>query len=116
MALLGDFNIAPQPIDVHDPAAWEGKVLFSEPERTAFARLLDAGLCDTFRVKHPFEQAYSWWDYRVGAFRRNIGLRIDHVLASPALCERCVDCVIDTEPRRAERPSDHAPVVTEFEL
>lgn len=116
IAVLGDFNIAPEPIDVHDPAAWEGKVLFSEPERSAFARLLDAGLCDTFRLKHPDQQQFSWWDYRVGAFRRNLGLRIDHVLASPALCERCVDSVVDMEARRAERPSDHAPVIAEFAL
>lgn len=116
IAVLGDFNIAPQPIDVHDPAAWEGKVLFSEPERSAFARLLGAGLCDTFRLRHPDLQQFSWWDYRVGAFRRNLGLRIDHVLASPVLCERCLDSVIDMEARRAERPSDHAPVMAEFDL
>lgn len=116
LVLVGDFNIAPEPIDVHDPAAWEGKVLFSEPERTAFTRLLDAGLCDVFRHRRPAEQAYTWWDYRVNAFRRNLGLRIDHVLASPALCARCRDCTIDMEARRAERPSDHAPIMAEFEL
>ncbi len=117
LVVLGDFNIAPEPIDVHEPAAWEGKVLFSLPERTAFAQLLDdAGLCDTFRLKRPEETAYSWWDYRMGAFRRNLGLRIDHILASTALCERCRDSTIDTEPRRAPQPSDHAPAVAEFDL
>lgn len=116
LVLIGDFNIAPAPIDVHDPAAWEGKVLFSEPERAAFAHLLDTGLCDVFREQHPTEQAFTWWDYRVNAFRRNLGLRIDHVLASPALYERCRGCTIDLEARRVERPSDHAPIVAEFDL
>lgn len=116
LVVLGDFNIAPAAIDVHDPPAWEGRVLFSAPERAAFSRLLDTGLCDTFRLRHPFEQAYSWWDYRMGAFRRNMGLRIDHVLASPDMCARCTDAMIDAAPRRWERPSDHAPVLAEFAL
>jgi exodeoxyribonuclease-3 len=116
LVLIGDFNIAPAPIDVYDPAVWEGKVLFSEPERTAFARLLETGLMDVFRERHPEEQAFTWWDYRVNAFKRNLGLRIDHVLASRSLYERCRDCSIDTEARRAERPSDHAPIVAEFDL
>jgi exodeoxyribonuclease-3 len=116
LVLVGDFNIAPAPIDVHDPAAWEGQVLFSEPERAAFARLLDTGLTDVFRELHPQEQAFTWWDYRVNAFKRNIGLRIDHVLASRSLYERCRGCSIDMEARRAERPSDHAPIIAEFDL
>lgn len=116
LVVVGDFNIAPEPIDVHDPEAWEGRVLFSAPEREAFARLLAAGLCDTFRLRHPEEQAFTWWDYRIGAFRRNMGLRIDHILATPALCEACTDCIIDTGPRRLERPSDHAPILAEFDL
>lgn len=116
LILLGDFNIAPAPGDVHDPAAWEGRVLFSEPERAAFRRLIDLGLCDTFRL---FEQAsgqFSWWDYRMAAFRRNMGLRIDHVLASPALRDVCASCHIDKTPRAWERPSDHTPVVAVFNL
>ncbi len=116
LVVLGDFNIAPAPVDVHDPAAWEGKVLFSEPERAAFRRLLDLGFCDTFRVRHPDEVAYSWWDYRMAGFRRNLGLRIDHILASASLCTLCRDAAIDKAPRGWERPSDHTPVVAEFLL
>ncbi|MCC6208338.1 MAG: exodeoxyribonuclease III [Gammaproteobacteria bacterium] len=115
LVVLGDFNIAPAPLDVHDPAAWEGQVLFSMPERAAFDRLLATGLCDTLRLKHPDETVYSWWDYRMAAFRRNLGLRIDHILASQRLCERCLDCRVDATPRAWERPSDHAPVIAEFE-
>jgi len=116
LVVLGDFNIAPAPLDVHDPAAWEGQVLFSAAERQGFAHLLATGLCDTLRLWHPAEPAYTWWDYRMAAFRRNLGLRIDHILASPPLCERCLDCRVDTAPRAWERPSDHAPVVAEFDL
>jgi exodeoxyribonuclease-3 len=116
LIVLGDFNIAPAPIDVHDPAAWEGQVLFSEPERAAFARLLDTGLYDTLRLKRPEEQVYSWWDYRMASFRRDLGLRIDHILASRSLSERCTDCRVDKEPRGWEQPSDHAPVIAEFDL
>ncbi len=114
--VLGDFNVAPEPIDVHDPAAWEGKVLFSEPERAAFRRMLDLGLCDTFRSRHPDETAFSWWDYRMAGFRRNLGLRIDHILASEDLCTLCKTAAIDKGPRGWERPSDHTPVVAEFSL
>lgn len=116
VVVVGDFNIAPAPIDVHDPAAWEGRVLFSVPEREAFERLLATGLCDTFRLRRPTEKTFTWWDYRIGAFRRNMGLRIDHILASRALCEVCTDCYVDTEPRARERPSDHAPIVAEFDV
>lgn len=116
LALLGDFNIAPEDRDVYDPAAWEGKVLFSAPERQAFRDLIALGLVDSFRQFDQPERSYSWWDYRMNAFRRKMGLRIDHILLSTALAAQCRACTIDTEPRRAERPSDHAPVVTEFDV
>ncbi|AHE67992.1 exodeoxyribonuclease III [Legionella oakridgensis] len=110
LAVVGDFNIAPEDKDVHDPIAWQGSVLVSPLERQAFAALLDLGLKDSFRRLHPQEITYSWWDYRAAAFRRNMGLRIDHILLSDSLLERCVESQIDSEPRRVERPSDHAPV------
>ena len=114
LVVLGDFNVAPEPRDVHDPKQWEGRVLFSEPEREAFRRLLATGLCDTFRLFEQPEKSFSWWDYRMQGFRRNHGLRIDHVLASDALCRQCTASRIDKTPRASERPSDHAPVVAEF--
>jgi exodeoxyribonuclease-3 len=114
VVLLGDFNIAPEPRDVHDPAVWEGKVLFSEPEREALRRLLDLGLVDVFRLFDQEEKSFSWWDYRAGAFRRNRGLRIDLILASEPMKGLCTACRIDVGPRRRERPSDHTPVVAEF--
>lgn len=114
--LLGDFNIAPHDADVHDPDLWEGSVLCSEPERRAFQALIDAGLRDTFRKFEQPEKSFSWWDYRAAAFRRNLGLRIDHILCSEKLYDRCTASTIDTQPRRLERPSDHAPVVADFEL
>lgn len=115
LVLLGDFNIAPEDRDVHDPAAWQGKILCSEPERAAFRRFLDLGLADAFRLFEQPEKSFSWWDYRMMAFRRNIGLRIDHILLSPQLAGRCRACVIDKAPRKLERPSDHAPVVAEID-
>jgi exodeoxyribonuclease III len=114
LALVGDFNIAPAPEDTHDPAVWEGQILCSEPEREALRALLALGLKDSFRLFEQPERSFSWWDYRQAAFRRNLGLRIDHVLISEPLAARCVHCQIDTAPRRLERPSDHAPVVAEF--
>lgn len=114
--LVGDFNIAPEDRDVHDPEAWQGKVLCSEPERTALKSLLDLGLTDVFRRFEQEEESYSWWDYRAAAFRRNMGLRIDLILASNALTESCTACRIDVEPRRLERPSDHTPVIAEFSV
>jgi exodeoxyribonuclease-3 len=116
LIVLGDFNIAPEDRDVHDPIAWQGSVHVSEPERQAFARLLETGLVDVFRRFEQAPQTYSWWDYRAAAFRRNHGLRIDLILASQSLVERCTACRVDREPRRAERPSDHAPVIAEFML
>ncbi len=114
LVVMGDFNIAPDDRDVHDPEAWAGSVLVSEPEREALRALEALGLQDTFRLFDQEPALYSWWDYRQGAFRRNLGLRIDLILASPALAERCVRAWIDREPRRWERPSDHAPVLAEF--
>lgn len=114
LAVVGDFNIAPADADVHDPEAWRGSVLFSDPEHAAFQRLLDLGLCDSFRRFDQPEKSFTWWDYRMNAFRRNLGLRIDHILASDALCDACTGCTIDKAPRSWERPSDHAPVIAEF--
>jgi exodeoxyribonuclease-3 len=111
LLLAGDFNIAPEPRDVHDPALWEGQVLCSEPERAAFRALLDLGLKDSFRLFDQPERSYTWWDYRNLAFRRKMGLRIDHILLSNATAARCTACTIDIEPRRREQPSDHAPVI-----
>lgn len=116
LIVLGDFNIAPEDRDVHDPAAWQGQVLVSEAERAAFTRLHNLGLHDCFRLFEQPADVFSWWDYRAGAFRRNHGMRIDHILISPALRALCTACRIDTTPRKLERPSDHAPVVAEFAL
>lgn len=114
LALLGDFNIAPQDRDVHDPAAWAGKVLCSQPERDALQALFDLGLQDSFRLFDQPEKSFTWWDYRMNAFRRKMGLRIDHILLSARLAAACLSCTIDTEPRKSERPSDHAPVIAEL--
>jgi len=111
LALLGDYNVAPEDRDVHDPKAWEGQVLFSEPEKQAFRDLLALGLVDSFRLFEQPERSYTWWDYRMLAFRRKMGLRIDHILLSKALAARCAACTIDVEPRRLEQPSDHAPLI-----
>ena len=113
LAVVGDFNVAPDDRDVHDPQAWTGDVLCSKPEREAFQQVLATGLTDSFRLFEQGEGIWSWWDYRAGAFRRNHGLRIDHILLSPALATACTSCRIDREPRTWERPSDHAPVVAE---
>ena len=115
LVLVGDFNIAPDDRDVHDPAAWRGKILCSDDERQRLQRLIDLGLCDVFRRFDQPAQAFSWWDYRAGGFRRNEGLRIDLILASATLAARCEACDIDVEPRRWEKPSDHAPVVARLE-
>lgn len=116
VVVLGDFNIAPQEIDVHDTRLWEGQVLFSQPERKAFQDMLNIGFHDCFRELHPEAKIYSWWDYRMNAYKRDRGLRIDHILASKALIPHCLHCYIDKLPRAWERPSDHAPVVAEFNL
>ena len=114
LAVLGDLNIAPEDRDVHDPKAWEGQVHCSEPERAAFRALLALGLKDAFRLFEQPEKSFSWWDYRMLGFRRNAGLRIDHVLLSAALAAQCTSCTIDKAPRKLERPSDHTPVVAEL--
>ena len=114
LVVLGDFNIAPEDRDVHDPEAWRERILCSTPERTALHKLLDLGLTDVFRQFEQEANSFSWWDYRAAAFRRNLGLRIDLILASEVLTRNCTACRIDKEPRRLERPSDHAPVIAEF--
>jgi exodeoxyribonuclease-3 len=116
LVLLGDFNIAPEDRDVHDPVAWAGQVLVSEPERAALRGLLELGLEDVFRRFEQPEGSYSWWDYRAGGFRRNHGLRIDLVLASPLLAAACSSCHIDRATRALERASDHAPVLATFDI
>ena len=110
-AIVGDFNIAPDDRDVHDPELWRDKVLCSGPERDRLKALLDLGLVDTFRLFDQPEGSWSWWDYREMNFRRKRGLRIDLILASKALAARCTASTIDVEPRRLDKPSDHAPVV-----
>ncbi len=116
LALLGDYNVAPDDRNVHDPKAWEGNVLVSEPERAAFRAFLALGLKDSFRLFEQPEKIYSWWDYRMMAFRRNHGMRIDHILLSDALAPSCTSCVIDKAPRKLERPSDHTPVIAEISV
>ena len=114
LALLGDFNIAPADEDVHDPKAWEGQNLVSPPERDAFQALLGLGLHDSFRMFEQAPKTYSWWDYRMMGFRRNAGLRIDHILLSEALKQKCSASIVDKEPRTWEQPSDHAPVIAQI--
>ncbi len=116
LVVTGDFNIAPEDRDVHDPAAWVGAVMVSPEERVRFQYLLQVGMVDVFRRLQHDAGHFTWWDYRQGAFRRNLGLRIDHILASPSLAAAAAECVIDVAPRRLERPSDHAPVMARFEL
>ena len=114
LALLGDFNIAPSDEDVHDPAKWIGQNLVSPPERAAFQQLLNLGLTDSYRMFEQAPKSFSWWDYRMMGFRRNAGMRIDHILLSAALKEKCSASLIDKEPRTWEQPSDHAPVIAEI--
>ena len=116
VVILGDFNVAPEDRDVHDPKAWEGSVHVSAPERAALGALLATGFEDCFRRFEQPEKSYSWWDYRMMAFRRNAGLRIDLILASSALAQKCDAFHIDKAPRRLERPSDHAPVLARFDI
>jgi len=114
VAVLGDFNIAPEDRDVHDAKAWEGQVLCSPAERAAFQGLIGLGFKDSFRLFDQPEKSFSWWDYRMNAFQRKMGLRIDHILLSDALARDCRSSRIDIEMRRNERPSDHAPVIAGF--
>ena len=116
VVVCGDFNIAPEDRDVWDPEQWRGHVMASEPERSSFRALLAWGLADALRIHRPQEGGlYTWWDYRAGAFHRNRGLRIDHILLSPSLAKRCAAVEIDRNERKGARPSDHAPVVATFE-
>ena len=115
LAVAGDFNVAPEDRDVHDPKAWEGQIHVSEPERAAWRALLAVGLKDSFRLFEQPERSFSWWDYRMLGFRRNAGLRIDQILLSEELAARCRAASIDREPRKLERPSDHAPIVADLD-
>ena len=110
LALCGDYNIAPEDRDVHNPQSWAGKILCSEAERGAFQGLLDLGLKDSFRQFEQPEKTFSWWDYRMLGFQKNQGLRIDHILLSLPLAAQCTAAGVDRAPRKRERPSDHAPV------
>lgn len=114
LVLAGDFNIAPADEDVHNPLVWKDKILCSSNERLAFQGLLQLGLKDSFRLFPQAEKSFSWWDYRMLGFQKNLGLRIDHVLLSDALAARCTAAAIDRAPRKRERPSDHAPVYAEI--
>jgi exodeoxyribonuclease-3 len=111
LAVLGDYNVAPEDRDVHDPAAWEGEVHVSPRERAAFRELIQLGLADSYRLFEQPEKTYSWWDYRMLRFQKNQGLRIDHILLSAPLAARCTECHIDRAPRKWKQPSDHAPVI-----
>jgi exodeoxyribonuclease-3 len=112
--VVGDFNIAPEERDVHDPIEWLGKIHFSEPERNAYQKIIELGFSDCFRLHPQPDASFSWWDYRMNSFKRNRGLRIDHILASQPLALKCLSCHIDRGPRGLERPSDHTPVMAEF--
>lgn len=112
--LCGDFNVAPEERDVHDPEQWEGHILFSKRERAELNEIKEWGFVDAFRLHTDEDGHFSWWDYRQGSFRRNAGLRIDHIWTSEKLAARCRNSWIDKEPRGWERPSDHTPVVAEF--
>jgi exodeoxyribonuclease-3 len=114
--ILGDFNIAPGDNDVHNPRSWHERILCSTPERQALQKLLDLGFVDSFRQFEQKDKTWSWWDYRRGGFDRNMGLRIDLILSSQLLSERCIACFVDKEPRGWERPSDHAPVVAHYRM
>ena len=114
LALAGDFNVAPDDRDVHDPALWAGQIHCSEPERAAFRAFLATGLADSFRMFDQPPKSFSWWDYRQLAFPKNHGLRIDHILLSAPLAARCTSSRIDRNARKGEKPSDHAPVIVEL--
>lgn len=116
VAVLGDFNVAPEDRDVHNPKRWEGGLHVSEPERAAFRRLLEIGFKDAFRLFDQPEKEFTWWDYRLMAYQRGWGLRIDEILLSPELAARCAGCQIDRSPRERERPSDHTPVLADLAL
>jgi len=112
--LCGDFNVAPEERDVHDVRLWQGRIMFSEPERTTLQNIKVWGFTDAFRLHNEEGGKFTWWDYRAGEFRRNLGLRIDHIWITEPLVSRSVRTWIDIEPRTWEKPSDHAPVITEL--
>ena len=112
----GDYNVAPEDRDVHDPLAWEGQVLCSEPERAALRAIAAVGLHDAFRLFEQVPKSFSWWDYRMLGFQKGRGLRIDHLLVSDAMKAACTACVIDRDERKKKQPSDHAPVIATFDL
>ena len=114
--LVGDFNITPTDLDVHDPAAWRGKIHCSDTERLMLQSLMTEGLYDSYRAHQPLGEHFSWWDYRGAGYRANAGLRIDLILSSAALLKTCTKCWIDETPRKHERPSDHTPVVAEYSI
>jgi exodeoxyribonuclease-3 len=116
LVVVGDFNVAPEDVDVHDPRAWEGQVLFSVPEREALKAIASIGLADAFRLFEQPPKSYSWWDYRMLGFQKGRGLRIDHILVSDAMKAVCTACSIDRDERKKKQPSDHAPVVATFDL
>lgn len=116
LAIVGDFNIAPEDRDVHDADLWRGRIMCSDPERAVFRAWLDLGLEDAFRLFEQPDKTFSWWDYRQLAFPKNHGLRIDHILLSPALARLCTACRIDRQARKGSKPSDHAPVIAELDL
>ncbi len=116
LAVVGDFNVAPEDRDVHDPLVWEGQTMFSIPERDALKGIASIGLVDAFRLFEQPPKSYSWWDYRMLGFQKGRGLRIDHILVSDALAKTCTACTIDREERKKKQPSDHAPVVATFDL
>lgn len=116
MVVLGDFNIAPDDADIYDIVAWGDGILVSSAERAAFQRLMAMGFVDSFRMFEQANASFTWWDYRMAAFRRNMGARIDHILLSPALALKCSHCEVDKVPRKLERPSDHAPVIATLNI
>lgn len=116
LVVLGDLNIALHEQDLYAPEQWQGRILFSEPERNALQQWLDLGFKDTFRLHQQESGHYTWWDYRMNSFKRNLGARIDYIFASPMLAKNSIDCLIDKKPREQLQPSDHAPVVAAFNL
>ena len=116
LIVCGDFNVAPEDVDVHDPDLWRGAIMCSDSERTAFRQLCEGSFRDTLRLHHKEGGLFSWWDYRMLSFPKNRGLRIDAILASEALAKRCTTAGIDREMRKGKEPSDHAPVWAEFDL
>jgi exodeoxyribonuclease-3 len=114
LAICGDFNVAPEDVDVYDPELWRGAIMCSDGERTAFRQLCEGGFRDTLRLHHKEGGLFSWWDYRMLSFPKNRGLRIDAILVSKALAKKCIDAGIDRDMRKGKEPSDHAPVWAEF--